>query len=305
MKDINREVRMQMIKVSFIRPNKNQPRTIVDPEFRQGLVDSIRETGGINEPLMVKELEKEVDGVKYKLVNGENRWHAAQILGLTEVLCLVVRVADDMEQFEIAFVGDIARDSLTDWDVAHGLKRLMDERDLSQSQAAKRVGQTQGWVWKRLQILKAPLELQKLIGPETPKDHRLALSQFLELMKAPDRDKVALAKATLERRLSVGNVRRLATQATGRQTCLSKRQKKPTALFREFALTIGSVVARLDKLASMPEAEFKEIIAAGQAEQVREVASKLKAAVKNLTAVMEWINQPVASNGSAGRKEII
>ncbi len=63
---------VQMLRLSEIEPNRNQPRKEFDREALQQLADSIREHG-VLQPLLVRTIGES----SYQLVAGERRWRAA------------------------------------------------------------------------------------------------------------------------------------------------------------------------------------------------------------------------------------
>ena len=68
------------LKLSDIRPNPNQPRTVFDEEALQELASSIKAIG-IVQPITVREVE---DG-KYEIVAGERRFRASKMAGLETI----------------------------------------------------------------------------------------------------------------------------------------------------------------------------------------------------------------------------
>ena len=71
------------VPVQSVLPNPDQPRTIFDQAELEGLAQSIRETGLI-QPIVVEQA-----GDQYILVDGERRWRAHQLAGLTEIEVVV------------------------------------------------------------------------------------------------------------------------------------------------------------------------------------------------------------------------
>jgi ParB family chromosome partitioning protein len=125
------------------------------------LVESIS-AQGILQPLIVRP----VGEGKYELVAGERRWRAAQELGLGEVP-VIVRELDDAQMLELALVENIQREDLNAIDRALGYRRLMAEFNLTQEQAAGRVGQDRSTVANTLRLLELPQEVQDMVSRET------------------------------------------------------------------------------------------------------------------------------------------
>ena len=95
----------QMVKVTQIEPNREQPRKNFEEESLNELAESIRQFG-ILQPLLVKK-----KGERYEIIAGERRWRAAKLAGVKEVP-VVVRDYTDQEIMEIALIENIQRENL-------------------------------------------------------------------------------------------------------------------------------------------------------------------------------------------------
>src|SRR3990167_9784619 len=83
---------------------KYQPRKHFDPIELQELAESIKTTGGLLQPIVVRHLPKN----KYEIVAGERRWRAAQLAGLTEISCLL-RDYTDEQALQASMIEKISR----------------------------------------------------------------------------------------------------------------------------------------------------------------------------------------------------
>ena len=92
----------QMVKVTQIEPNREQPRKNFEEESLNELAESIRQFG-ILQPLLVKK-----KGERYEIIAGERRWRAAKLAGVKEVP-VVVRDYTDQEIMEIALIENIQK----------------------------------------------------------------------------------------------------------------------------------------------------------------------------------------------------
>lgn len=84
---------MQLIELSKIEADENQPRKLFPAEKQKHLQDSIKQHG-IVQPLIVQEVSKG----KYLLVDGERRYRAAQFLKLAKVPVLVEKPQNATER---------------------------------------------------------------------------------------------------------------------------------------------------------------------------------------------------------------
>ncbi len=113
---------IESIPLSQIQPrNLEQPRRYFNPEALEQLTKSIRQHG-ILQPLLVRP----VSGVtaKYELVVGEQRFRAAQAVGLNTVP-VVVRQLSDIEAATLALVENFQRQDLNALEETEGILSLL------------------------------------------------------------------------------------------------------------------------------------------------------------------------------------
>ena len=129
-----------------VKPCPLQPRKEFDRAALEGLAESIK-TNGIIQPLVVRQV-----GDEYELIAGERRWRATQIAGLDTVPA-VVREATDAEVLEMALVENLQREDLNPIEEAQGYGLLIDAFQLTQEEAAQRVGKSRAAVANALRLL--------------------------------------------------------------------------------------------------------------------------------------------------------
>lgn len=143
---------ISFVPVEQIVPNPAQPRKYFDPEDLRELAGSIARYG-VLQPLTVR-----CSNRKYELVAGERRLRAARLAGLHKVPCILLDV-DGEESSLIALVENLQRRDLDYIEEAEGLCKLIQAFDMSQEEAARRVGKSQSAVANKLRILKLPREM--------------------------------------------------------------------------------------------------------------------------------------------------
>lgn len=139
--------RVVFLPARAIQPNPAQPRKIFREDALTDLADSIRQHG-ILQPLSVRRV-----GAAYELVAGERRLRAAQMAGLTEIPCIIMRM-DDKESGMAAMIENLQRQDLDFIEEAAGIARLMDVWSMSQEQAARVLGKSQSAIANKLRILR-------------------------------------------------------------------------------------------------------------------------------------------------------
>lgn len=148
---------LMTLKVSELQPGKYQPRSYMDEEALQTLAASIK-TQGIMQPILVRPLA--IGG--YEIIAGERRWRASQIAGLTEVP-VVVRNIPDEAALAMALIENIQRENLNPLEEAQGIKRLIDEFDMTHEKAAEAVGRSRAAVSNLLRLITLCAPVQEML----------------------------------------------------------------------------------------------------------------------------------------------
>lgn len=148
------------VEISRIVPNPHQPRFHFDETKLQELSDSIKEHG-IIQPIVVSENETG----SYEIIAGERRFQAAKLAGLLKVP-VIVRKATEQQKLELAIIENIQRHDLNPIEEAKSYQKLIDEFDLSQDEAAKKLGKSRSTVANKLRMLSLPVEIQKALMEE-------------------------------------------------------------------------------------------------------------------------------------------
>ena len=179
--------------ISQIEPYANQPRRHFDEEALQDLADSIREHG-IIQPLTVRRLSSGY----YQIIAGERRWRAARIAGLSEVPAIVIE-ADDRKAMELALIENLQRADLNPIEEALGYQELMGTYEMTQEQAAARVGKSRPAVANALRLLSLSPAVLELV-----KDGALSAGHARALLPVKDEaQQLSLAQKVMALGLSV------------------------------------------------------------------------------------------------------
>ena len=187
---------LRNISLDMLQPGEYQPRRDMHRETLEELAASIKEQGVLS-PISVRPVS-DASGTRYEIIAGERRWRAAQLAGL-DAIPAVVRNVDDEGAAAIALIENLQREDLNPLEEAEGLKRLIDEFQLTQQEAGTAVGKSRSAVANLLRLLELSSEvLQMLAAGELDMGHARAL---LGLSGATSQ--VAAAKQVVSRGLSV------------------------------------------------------------------------------------------------------
>jgi ParB family chromosome partitioning protein len=173
--------------VTQIRPNRFQPRSQFAEAELAELVDSIREQGVLL-PLLVRK----IDG-GFELIAGERRLRAAKRAGLTEVPVVMKDVSDD-KMLEISIVENIQRENLNPIEEAEAYHSLITKFELTQDQAAARVGKSRSAVANFLRLRQLPDQIKDSIT-----DKRISMGHARALLGAENESQQLTACRLIER----------------------------------------------------------------------------------------------------------
>lgn len=149
---------VSMLPIAKVESYRKQPRKQFDDEALQDLAESIR-IHGIIQPLTVRRLSSGY----YQIIAGERRWRAARLAGLSEVPVLVIE-ADDRKAMELALIENLQREDLNPIEEAEGYKVLMEDYNLTQEEAAERVGKSRSNVANVLRLLNLSAPVRALLS---------------------------------------------------------------------------------------------------------------------------------------------
>lgn len=227
------------LKLNEIEPNKEQPRKTFDEKALSELASSI-ERNGVLQPLLVRPM---ADG-SYQLVAGERRWRASRIAGLTEVPVVIKEMSDE-QAMEIALIENLQREDLNPIEEAEGLQLLIERYNLTQEEAAARVGRSRPAIANALRLLGLPDEIRNLTKEgKISAGHARALLSFEKKS-----DMVSVANTIAEKNLSVRDIEKLAKLSAQKNN--KKTGNKISArdiFYDEVELSLSDVLGRKVKV---------------------------------------------------------
>ena len=151
------DTRIETLPLREIEPDPGQPRKTFDDETLAELSASIAEHG-LLQPIAVR--PRASGG--YLIVAGERRWRGSRMAGLTEVPVIVKDVTDE-QAMELALVENLQREDLDPVEEAAGIRELMTRCDLTQEQAARKLGKSRSALANSLRLLSLPETVLELL----------------------------------------------------------------------------------------------------------------------------------------------
>ncbi|MFA6410260.1 MAG: ParB/RepB/Spo0J family partition protein [Candidatus Buchananbacteria bacterium] len=218
------------VPINKIKANPHQPRTDFDHESLEDLTNSIKEHG-IIQPLILTP-----SGNDYEVIAGERRLRAAQILEL-ETVPAVIRDIQEQQKLELALVENIQRKDLNAIEEAVAYQRLIDEFNLTQEEAAVRVGKSRSAVTNALRLLGLPTEIQKALVTG-----KINYTTARVIVGLPPQERLKFFEKIIKQDLTVRAVENQAKKVIVRQHIRKAKDPNLTALEDKLQSALGTKV---------------------------------------------------------------
>lgn len=141
-----------------IRPNPRQPRAEFDADALAELVDSIREVGVLQPPVV-----RETAPGSYELVMGERRLRACIELGM-ELVPVLVRSTGDDAMLRDALLENLHRQQLNPLEEAAAYLQLLADFGATQEELAARIGRSRPQIANTIRLLNLPAPVQRRVA---------------------------------------------------------------------------------------------------------------------------------------------
>ena len=210
----------------------------MDQASLEELAASIK-SQGIIQPILVRPIADD----QYEIIAGERRWRAAQIAQLDEVPVLVRNIPDEAT-LAVALIENIQRENLNPVEEAVGLKRLMDEFDLTHEEMAKSVGRSRTAVTNLLRLLGLSSGTKRLL-----EDGSIEMGHARAILALPLEQQDQVADEVYVKRLSVRQTEALIRAIVDPKKKKQKKSKSSDIRSLEESLSekLGTNVSIEDK----------------------------------------------------------
>lgn len=247
------KIKILTLSVDKILPNPAQPRKEFSEKELFGLSVSIRENG-LLQPVTVRKEEG-----RYYLIAGERRLRASKMAGLKEIPA-VFSECSSQDSAVLAILENLQREDLNMFEEANAILNLLRSWNLTQEEAAKRLGISQSKLSNKMRLLKlAPEEQENILKYKLTERHARAL---LRVNDIEIRERIV--KLVVEQRLNVAQTEQLIGEILDKPEPEKKvPKKKPIRTFiakdiRLFINTIDHAVDAMKTAGIQAEAERTE-----------------------------------------------
>jgi len=257
---------IQMLELSQISQNPNQPRTQFLEENLQELAASIK-TLGIIQPITVRKLANN----NYEIVSGERRFRAAKIAGLTK-LPVYIREANDQELLEMALVENIQREDLDPIEIGLSYQRLLEEVGMTQEKLSERIGKKRSTIANYVRLLKLDPIIQSGM-----RDGFLSMGHGRALINIENTAvQLEIYEKIIRKGLSVRATETLVKQAKNNTSAPSQTYQPP--FYSQVAETLETLLDTGVNVKSNPAGKGHITIAFDSQEKLQHILNKIRGA---------------------------
>lgn len=245
--------RTDEVPITSVAPNPDQPRTNFKREQLEELAASI-EKDGLLQPILVRPVGPQ----KYQIIAGERRWQACKMVGL-ETVPIRIKEADDDQALELALVENVQRSDLNPIEEAYGYRRMMERRNLTQSEVAQAMSKGRSTVANALRLLELPEEAQQLLFEE-----KITAGHARAILSIPSQEgRQKLTNKLVEEKLTVREAEAIARLFSGKRNDAPKKKEPLPKSYKTVARALKDVLQTNVKVKSVQgknkiEIEFKD-----------------------------------------------
>ena len=171
------------IATALIDEDTDQPRYQFDDEALQELMNSIGEIGLLS-PIKVRS----VSGGRYKIIYGNRRYKACQMLNRPTIPCIVSTTTDELEIYFEQIAENLTRQGFSPIEEAEAFHKLLNDPKFSSSTKyiSSKLGKPEAYIKNKLELLKFIPAVRQLISAGTEiKKGRLTEDQVIALKDLP------------------------------------------------------------------------------------------------------------------------
>lgn len=255
----------QIVPITDVRPDPKQPRTFFRESALQALATSLKKAGQ-RQPITVRR-RKAGARPPYEIVDGERRWRACQLAGITTIRIDVEAqdLSHHADQHRLSLVSNFLREGHTHMEISDAIHYQVEQavaKETPRGQAitslAEDLGKSDTWVYQYLNLQKLDTELQQRMHPDTPDETRLRfdVAWVLSSLPVPRQRAVyrKLLKVPVGQRLALA--RSLAQEATG-----APRIDKQGLVKRSTALFVPRLTADIERVLDFKQSDFRAALA--------------------------------------------
>lgn len=211
------------IELALIDEDKDQPRYQFQPEAMEELMRSIEELGLLS-PIKVRPA---ANG-RFKIIYGNRRFKASQMLGKQTIPCIISDAIDEMDIYLEQVAENLTREGFSPIEEAEAFHKLMHDGRFRSSLrlVSSKLGKPESYIKNKCELLKFGSSVKKLIVSGTEiRNNMLTEEQLLPLKDLPMEHRDPLALIAARDGLPVSDVKKIAKLFKDRSISDSTKEK--------------------------------------------------------------------------------
>ena len=292
----------RLIPLRLIRPYDKQPRRFFSLSALKTLRESIQEEGQ-KEAGIVRPLNPPVDGYEFELIDGERRFRACLLAGLSTYKAIVdTTPMTEEEQFIRSLMANVNREGHTTTEMAMAIKRMKEEMRYPDDKIARILGKSVLWVTQHYSLLRLRPEVFALMEPDIPEEKRLLFTTAIILVSVPENYQIELAETISRQGLTTSQAKNLIKK-TLNKAGVKSRFRRPDKEYKAFAGFIVRTKEQLEVFLEMSNPQFREMLRGSKLQERMRVFEILDEIIKDVPALEKEITKLFALDGDQQLRE--
>jgi ParB family transcriptional regulator, chromosome partitioning protein len=283
------------VQVERIRPFADQPRHFFDQAKLRELAESIKASGQIY-PGAVKRITDDPEH-DYELIDGQRRWHAIEMAGLSYMKVILIDPKDVLDQFIFSIIANFNREPHQPLEIAKAVKYIYDQKK-PVIEIAKIFGKSTIWVYQQLKIMKLDLRVLDLMSSDNENDECLNFSTALLLADVPQTHQLTFAMEIVSRKFSTSQakhfIRRIGQELN---VTIGSHNRSPKADYNVFSHLLQKTSEELEIMIEKDQKffdkmfEFREL----REEEMEKKFKQIAAIFNNMVVVLGALKKTKAN----------
>lgn len=270
-----------------VRPMPDQPRKYFNEQRLLTLAESLRSYGQIM-PGIVRAIPPEAEGFTHEILDGERRWRAVQVAGIS-YRAMLVDIDDEAAPFVVSVIANFNRAEHTLIEIADSIKVMMEDLKLTQAEIGEAMGMHPVQVSRHYGLKRLVPEVRDLLDPNLYPDRKKRLKNVaaFELALLAPTAQVKMAQALMSGEISITDLRQHALTSPDR-VAAHHRKLDPHERWRTILRRAEAIESKVTDFSSVLKTiQVPESVGSGHSsvltrKVLKRVVSQLEAAIGKL-----------------------
>lgn len=265
----------------------DQPRKYFNEQRLLTLAESLRSYGQIM-PGIVRAIPPEAEGFTHEILDGERRWRAVQVAGIS-YRAMLVDIDDEAAPFVVSVIANFNRAEHTLIEIADSIKVMMEDLKLTQAEIGEAMGMHPVQVSRHYGLKRLVPEVRDLLDPNLYPDRKKRLKNVaaFELALLAPTAQVKMAQALMSGEISITDLRQHALTSPDR-VAAHHRKLDPHERWRTILRRAEAIESKVTDFSSVLRTiQVPESVGSGHSsvltrKVLKKIVSQLEAAIGKL-----------------------